>query len=164
MRHLVFLFCLLGSLSLRSQIYKTAIDLRLDNELFGFGLTQKLLPQVTAIGAMDFRMGNEIKGTALIRYHIKWAGRRINFYPGVGVHSGVKKDFGNFRGIDFTLGAEYKSVLLPLVVAYEFQPVIHTAGNHPDFYNLQSVLTVRYVLVKDKKKLFDSKNKKRKKD
>ncbi len=132
-----------------AQLYKTTAGIRLDNEQFGLALDQKIYKQLTATAAFDAR-SNDLRATGLLRYHIKILGRRLNIYPGAGVHVGTYKNYGSYHGFDLLLGAEYKLLLLPVVLSFDFQPAIHSGGSHPDWWNLQSVFSIKYVIHKQK--------------
>lgn len=138
---------------LSAQLYKTNIGVRLDESQFGISLDQKIYKQFTATAAFDAK-SNEIKASALARYHLKVLGRRLNIYPGFGPHWGVVKEYGEFTGFDLMIGAEYKLMLLPVVLSFDVNPSFHTGGNHPDWWNFQTVFSIKYVLVKDRAKFF----------
>ncbi len=144
---------LCGTFFLSAQLYKTNLGIRLDESQFGLSLDQKIYKQLTAQVAFDAKT-REIKATAFARYHLKVIGRRLNVYPGIGVHTGTYKDHGGFSGFDMLVGAEYKMMILPVVLSFDFSPAFHTAGHHPDWWNFQSVFSIKYILVKDKRKLF----------
>lgn len=149
-----FLLILIIPASLPAQLYKTNIGVRLDESQFGVSLDQKIYQQFTTTAAFDAK-SNEVKATAIARYHFKVLGRRLNIYPGLGAHWGVVKEYGDFSGFDLLIGAEYKLVLLPVVLSFDVNPAFHTAGHHPDWWNFQTVFSIKYVLVKDRAKFFE---------
>lgn len=140
---------ILLSINLPAQLYKTTLGIRLDNEQFGIGIDQRIFKPVTVSAAFDAR-SNEVRATALLRYHIKVIGRRLNVYPGIGAHAGVYKNYGSYQGGDLLFGAEYKMLIAPIVISFDFMPSFHTGGEHPDWWNLQSVFSIKYVIQKRK--------------
>jgi len=146
---LSFLFLFLVQLNLGAQLYKTSVGVRLDNEQFGIGLDQKIYKQLTATAAFDAR-SNEVRSSAFLKYHLKIIGQRLNVYPGIGAHYGVYKNFGEYSGFDMLFGAEYKMIIAPIVLSFDFQPSFHPGGSHPDWWNLQSVFSIKYVINKRK--------------
>lgn len=141
------------SFSLPAQLYRTNIGVRLDDSQFGLSIDQKVYDQFVVQAAFDAR-SNELKATAYARYHLKLIGRRLNVYPGIGAHTGVVKEEGAFGGFDLLVGAEYKMMILPVVLSFDVSPAFHTAGNHPDWWNFRTVFSIKYVIVKKKNRLF----------
>lgn len=137
------------------QLYKTNLGVRIDESQFGISFDQKIWGQLTAQAAFDAKT-NEVRATTFMRYHIKLLGRRLNFYPGLGAHTGVLKEYGNFHGFDLLMGLEYKIMIAPIVISFDVNPAFHTGGSHSDWWDFQTVFSVKYILVKDKKKLFEN--------
>ena len=158
-RLLIIALLWLSPLWLSAQLYKTTMGVRLDNEQFGIGIDQKIYKQLTATAAFD-AWSNEVRATALLRYHLKVIGQRLTIYPGLGAHTGLYKNEGSYNGFDLLLGAEYKLLLLPVVLSFDFQPSFHSGGHHPDWWNLQSVFSIKYVIVRQKGGLFEKWRKK----
>lgn len=145
----------IASLQVSAQLYKTNLGLRLDESQFGISVDQKIYKQFTAQAAFDARE-NEIRATAFARYHIKLLGRRLNFYPGLGAHTGILKEYGRYDGFDLLVGVEYKIMIAPVVISFDVNPAFHTGGSHANWWDFQTVFSIKYILVKDRKKLFEN--------
>ncbi|MBB6609756.1 hypothetical protein H7F15_01785 [Pontibacter sp. Tf4] len=157
------------ALDATAQKYRTALGPRFESDKIGLSLQQKLHERGTleVIGALGER---EYSGTALYEWHFPLLGERFNYYIGAGAHLGNLKDKGVFTGADAILGLEYKVNGLPFLLSADIKPAFHL--NHEDWVGLSSGVSVRYVLVKEKKKKKsiwpfgnkDDDNKKKKKD
>ncbi|NEM96496.1 hypothetical protein [Pontibacter burrus] len=132
-----------------AQKYRTALGPRFESDKLGLSLQQKLNERGTleVIGALGER---EFSGTALYEWHFPLLGERFNYYIGAGGHVGNLKDKGVFTGADAILGIEYKVNGLPFLLSADIKPAFHI--NHEDWVGLSSGVSVRYVLVKEKKK------------
>lgn len=150
MRFIAILYILLFSFIGQSQIYKTTGGIRLDDEQFGMSVTQRVLPSTSVELYADLASNNFQTGINA-RQHVKLAGRRLNWYPQAGAHIGTFKNYGSFGGVDIGIGAEYKFILFPAVISFDMMPSIHLAGNHPDWWNFNTVFSIKYIFVKDKK-------------
>ncbi|MFD2514141.1 hypothetical protein ACFSRY_09710 [Pontibacter locisalis] len=144
---IVCFFCGISMVS-HAQKYRTAAGVRIESDKFGLSLQQKLheqgtLEAIIAVGAREY------SGTALYEWHFPILGKRFNYYLGAGAHVGNLKDNGVFTGADAILGVEYKVNGLPLLFSADVKPAFHI--NHEDWINLSSGISVRYVLVKEKK-------------
>lgn len=137
------------TLSAKAQKYRTALGPRFESDKFGLSLQQKLNERGTleVIGALGER---EFSGTALYEWHFPLLGERFNYYIGAGGHIGNLKDKGVFTGADVILGLEYKVNGLPFLLSADIKPAFHI--NHENWVDLSSGVSVRYVLVKEKKK------------
>ncbi|PRY14868.1 hypothetical protein CLV24_103105 [Pontibacter ummariensis] len=149
-RILLIIVLLCGvSMAGNAQKYKTAAGVRLESDRFGLTIQQKLhesgtLEGIVAVGAREY------SGTVLYEKHYKLLGERFNYYIGGGGHVGNLKDNGVFTGVDAILGIEYKVNGLPFLLSADVKPAVHI--NHEDWVQLSSGVSVRYVLVKEKKK------------
>jgi hypothetical protein len=150
----LFVLVVFSSEKMSAQLYKTNLGVRIDESQFGISFDQKIYEQFTAQAAFDARE-NEIRATAIARYHIKLLGRRLNFYPGIGAHTGILKEYGRYDGFDLLMGIEYKIMIAPVVISFDVNPAFHTGGNHANWWDFQTVFSIKYILVKDKKKLFE---------
>ncbi len=153
-----------------AQKYRTAAGVRIESDRFGVTLQQKLHDQgtlegIATVGARDYSV------TGLYEWHFPILGKRFNYYLGAGAHIGNLKDKGVFTGGDGILGVEYKVNGLPFLLSADIKPAFHI--NHEDWIQLSSGISVRYVLVKEKKekkslwpfgKQNDGKNKKKNND
>lgn len=131
-----------------AQKYVTAAGVRLESERFGLSLQQKLHERGT-IEAILSVGSREYSGTALYEWHFPMLGKRFNYYLGAGGHVGNLKDNGVFSGVDAILGIEYKVNGLPFLLSADVKPAVHI--NHEDWVNLSSGVSIRYVLIKEKK-------------
>ncbi len=137
------------SIAGQAQRYKTAAGVRLESERFGLTLQQKIQEQATIEGIITIG-SDEYSGTALYEWHRPMLGKRFNYYIGGGGHVGNVKNKGAFAGVDGIVGIEYKINGLPFLLSADVKPAVHF--NHPDdWVGLSSGISVRYVLVKDKK-------------
>lgn len=145
---LLLLFVCL-SFGASAQKYRTALGPRFESDKFGLSLQQKLNERGTleVIGAVGER---EVIGTAMYEWHFPLLGERFNYYIGAGGHVGNLKDKGVFTGADAILGLEYKVNGLPFLLSADIKPAFHV--NHENWIDLSSGVSVRYVLVKEKKK------------
>lgn len=131
-----------------AQKYRTAAGVRLESDRFGLTLQQKLHEQGTIEGIVQIG-SREYSGTALYEWHFPMLGKRFNYYLGAGGHLGNLKDSGVFTGVDGILGIEYKVNGLPFLLSADVKPAVHI--NHEDWIHLSSGVSVRYVLLKEKK-------------
>lgn len=149
-KKLLFVFCLACAVSVagHAQKYRTALGPRFESDKFGISLQQKLHEKGTIEGIVAVG-SNEYSGTALYEWHFPLLGKRFNYYVGAGAHVGNLKDSGVFTGADAILGIEYKVNGLPILLSADLKPALHI--NHTDWVDLSSGVSVRYVLVKEKK-------------
>ncbi len=151
MKKILTILCLtLGFATIsQAQVYRTAAGVRLDSDRFGVSLQQKIHERGTIEGI--FSVGSrEYSGTALYEWHFPILGRRFNYYLGAGGHVGNLKDSGVFTGVDAILGVEYKVNGLPFLLSADVKPAVHI--NHEDWVDLSTGISIRYVILKEKKK------------
>lgn len=149
-KRLVLIGCLLCGISIASeaQKYRTAAGARIESDRFGLTLQQKLhdrgtIEAIAAVGSRDYSL------TGLYERHFPLLGERFNYYLGAGAHVGNLKDKGVFTGGDVILGVEYKVNGLPFLLSADVKPAFHI--NHEDWIQLSSGISIRYVLIKEKK-------------
>ncbi|MCX2740698.1 hypothetical protein [Pontibacter anaerobius] len=149
-KRLLLLMVLLGGLSMaaEAQKYRTAAGVRLESDRFGVSVQQKLHEKGTLEGIVQVG-SREYSGTVLYEWHRPILGKRFNYYLGAGGHIGNLKDSGVFTGVDGILGVEYKVNGLPFLLAADVKPAVHI--NHDDWVHLSSGVSIRYVIVKEKK-------------
>ena len=136
-----------------AQKYRTAAGLRFSSGLYGLTVQQKVLPRTTLDGLL-LAGPREVAGTVLAERHFGLLGPSLNYYLGAGAHVGRHKATGAFGGLDALAGVEYKIALSRFVVAADFKPSIEF--NSADWARFATGLSVRYVLLRDKKTgLFD---------
>jgi hypothetical protein len=54
------------------------------------------------------------------------------------------------------MGIEYKIMIAPVVISFDVNPAFHTGGNHANWWDFQTVFSIKYILIKDRKKLFEN--------
>jgi hypothetical protein len=146
---LFFLILSAASIQVHAQKYRTAAGVRFESDKVGFSIQQKVHDRGTIEGIASVG-AREYSGTALYEWHFPLLGERFNYYLGGGAHVGNLKDHGVFTGADAILGLEYKVNGLPFLLSADIKPAIHI--NHEDWIGLSSGVSVRYVIVKEKKK------------
>ncbi|WP_276498559.1 hypothetical protein [Pontibacter litorisediminis] len=150
MKRLLLLMVLVGGLSVAAQAqkYRTAAGVRLESDRFGVSVQQKLHEKGTLEGIVQVG-SREYSGTVLYEWHRPILGKRFNYYLGAGGHIGNLKDSGVYTGVDGILGIEYKVNGLPFLLSADVKPAVHI--NHDDWVHLSSGVSIRYVIVKEKK-------------
>ncbi|MCC9135813.1 hypothetical protein ACFSKU_17465 [Pontibacter silvestris] len=150
-KKLLFVFGLTCGIAVASQaqVYRTAAGVRLDGDVFGVTVQQKLHEKGTLEGIFAVS-AREYSGTALYEWHRRILGKRFNYYLGAGGHVGNLKDHGAFGGLDLIGGIEYKVNGLPFLLSTDIKPAVHF--NHEDWTDFSTGISIRYVIVKEKKK------------
>lgn len=146
--YLITLLLLSITTAASAQKYRTAAGVRLESDRFGLSVQQLLHEKGTIEGILAVS-SREYSGTALYEWHFPILGKRFNYYLGAGAHIGNLKDHGVFTGVDGILGIEYKVNGLPFLLSADVKPAAHF--NHEDWVQLSSGVSVRYVIVKEKK-------------
>ncbi|WP_114777517.1 hypothetical protein [Botryobacter ruber] len=146
--YLLILFLLGLATATQAQKYRTAAGARLDGNLFGVTVQQKILERSTIEGIFAVG-GRELSATGLYEWHRPLLGKRFNYYLGGGAHVGNLKDHGVFTGVDAILGVEYKVNGLPFLLSADLKPAVHI--NHEDWAGLSSGVSIRYVILAEKK-------------
>jgi hypothetical protein len=134
-----------------AQRYITAGGVRIEPELLGFTVQQRILPNTT-LEAIGLGNADQVSGHVLAQQHFKLLGQRLNIYVGGGFHFGTHKEFGAFYGPDLITGVEYKVNALPILLSLDFKPSIHL--NYEDFLTPSTAFSLRYVFIKDKRPAF----------
>lgn len=154
-RILILVGCLLSFGQLSAQRYRTAVGARLGT---GFGLTvqQKIFKQSTIEGIFQapIRSTDDAKITILYEEHKKLIGKRINFYYGAGFHKGWAASREDPDPSGATLIAGMEISLDRLNLSFDYKPSINMFSG-VRFFESQSALSLRYILVKQKKKKFN---------
>ncbi len=148
---LILLMLISGVQHCNAQKYKSAVGVRMDGGMFGFVYSQRFFKRTTGEVNVDFR-SREVKTTFVAKFHRPLTGKGLTFFGGIGYHLGNYKEFGGFSGSDFTVGFEHKILALPLSISFEINPSVHVTGEHPDWYTFQSAFSIKYILVRHKKK------------
>lgn len=168
---LVLFFLALFHFPAQAQRYRTTVGVRIGQNDFGITGQQKILPQTT-LEAIGLVSGREVSAIGLVEQHFPILGKGFNVYLGAGAHVGHLKDHGVFYGGDLLAGAELKLPIIPIVLSLDLKPAFHV--NHEEWGGVGGGLSIRYILVKEKKekkKLFgifnrkeDDRNDRRRKD
>ncbi len=132
-----------------AQKYRTAVGPRFESNKIGLSVQQKVHERGTIEGIASLGE-REYSGTLLYEWHFPLLGERFNYYLGAGAHVGNLKDQGVFTGADAILGIEYKVNGLPFLLSADIKPAFHIS--HEDWVGLSSGVSIRYVIVKEKKK------------
>ncbi|MBK8558040.1 MAG: hypothetical protein IPL65_20865 [Lewinellaceae bacterium] len=156
------IFCLLAflgiSTAISAQSYKTAVGVRLDQGV-NLTLQQRLTQKWTAEGILHTSLRSDDLGlTVLAERHHKILFRGLNFYYGAGAHYYTQSNSNrlenevskNVSGVSFVGGAEIS--LGRINVGIDFMPELHLSGDtvYPLEWN-RAAVSVRYILVKQKK-------------
>jgi hypothetical protein len=134
-----------------AQKYRTAVGLRLGSGNYGFTAQQRIFEKTTIEGLALLR-SREVTGTLLLERHFPILGPSLNYYFGAGGHAGRHKDYGAVGGFDAMVGAEWKLPIVPLVLSADFKPSVEF--NNEDWFRFPTAVSVRYVLIKEKKSSF----------
>ena len=134
-----------------AQKYRTAVGARLGSGNLGLTVQQRLAEKTTLEGLGLFR-AREVTGTLLLERHFHILGPSLNYYFGVGGHAGSHKDYGAIGGADALVGAEWKLPIMPFVVSFDFKPSLEL--NNDEWLRFPTALSLRYVLIKEKKRSF----------
>ncbi|GAB2946984.1 hypothetical protein GCM10027048_10000 [Hymenobacter coalescens] len=150
------LFVLLGFAALAArpaaaQKYRTAVGLRLGSGNYGITAQQRIFEKTTLEGIALLRP-REVTGTLLLERHFPILGPSLNYYFGAGGHAGRHKDFGAVGGFDALVGAEWKLPVVPFLIGVDFKPSVEL--NNEEWFRFPTAVSVRYVLIKEKKKSF----------
>jgi hypothetical protein len=135
-----------------AQKYRTAAGVRIGRDNFGVTVQQKVFERTTleGIGLVGTR---EVSATLLAEQHFGLLGKSLNYYLGAGAHVGVQKNDGGFGGVDAIAGVEYKIAFVPVVLSLDVKPSVEIS-NSDDWFRFPAALSVRYILIKDKKEGF----------
>jgi len=160
----ILLSCLM-MMEANAQKYYTAAGIRIGSEI-GITLQQKIVANYT-LEAMVQRgfFNRQTTVTALLEQHHKLFDKGLNFYVGAGPHMGFYKTGTIFKassethtavGATIIGGIELK--LSKLLLSFDYKPSINLVGGQ-QFFESQTGLSARYVLIEASKK--KNKNKKK---
>ncbi len=155
------------SITSTAQKYITTIGARVGTR-FGISVQQKIFEKSTVEGIFQTNIGgkDDILLTGLWEQHQKLIGKRLNFYYGGGLHKGwivnnnLESTLENPSGISLIAGVEL--TLDRLNISLDYKPLLNVFGGDR-FFESHSALSLRYVLIKSKKKKKDWKFWKKKK-
>lgn len=150
-------FLLLLPFNVFGQKYITAGGVRMSNEGFGLTVQQRLFEHATIEGiAMTSLTEGSIAGLLELHNNLLFT-KSLNTYIGLGPLVGTKYfSDTTYLGADVVLGLEYKILLLPIVVSADIKPTFRF--DNSDWFNLGVGISMRYVFIKDKKKLTNFRN------
>ncbi len=139
-----------------AQKYVTTVGARIGTR-FGLSVQQKVLKHSTIEGIFQTNIGgkDDIMLTALWEQHQKLIGKRLNFYYGGGFHKGwiINKSseyqLDDPSGVSLIAGLEV--TFDRLNISLDYKPVLNVISGE-QFFESHSGLTLRYVLIKEKKK------------
>ncbi len=151
MHRILFLFFTFLITQTHAQRYVTAGGVRFSNEGFGLTVQQKLFDHtsIEGIGQINF---NEASFTAMIEHH-----NNILFTKSFNVYAGIGPSIGTYLlsdssyvGFNIILGAEYKVLLLPILISADIKPAFKL--QEEDWFHMSLGLSFRYVFIKEKRK------------
>lgn len=145
------LFCLFLACSLLghrgwAQTYRTAAGVRFGTEI-GLSIQQRLWETGTIEGIVTSNK-NRWQAQALVQYHRRVIGRRINSYFGVGPHYGELINGGSYAGITPIFG--FEMTFFGLNLSYDYKPSFNVFHGSALLYH-DTGLTVRVILLKQKR-------------
>ncbi len=153
---LIFLALSTPGIFAAAQKYQTAAGVRIGSH-FGFTVKQRILKRSTIEGIFQTNLGSKDYNslTFLWEQHQPIIGKGLNLYYGAGIHKGwmVSKyselEIKDPAGLSLIAGLEI--TLGELNLSFDYKPVLNFSGGQR-FFEGQSALSVRYVLIKGKKK------------
>lgn len=139
-----------------AQKYNTVAGVRIGAR-FGLTVQQRVLKNTTIEGIFQTNIGgqDDIMLTFLWEQHQKLIGKNLNFYYGGGFHKGwmvnraAELELKDPSGISLIAGVEI--TLDRLNISLDYKPVLNVISGER-FFESHSALSVRYVLIKSKKK------------
>jgi hypothetical protein len=152
----------------QAQSYKSAAGLRVGSE-FGISYKQLISDRVTLEGILQRSFEAPVnRFTLLGAAHLPLITKHFNMYGGAGLHVGSHKTSSGLKdshgGLSLIAGAEL--TLGRLNISWDVKPAINIIGaNTYTWLDMNSALSVRYVLAKrteSNKKSKNQKNTKRK--
>lgn len=133
------------------QKYRTAVGARLGKSELGLTVTQRLANRST-LEVLGTASSNDLTATALFRQHQGFLGHALNFYFGLGPHIGDNQERGTFYGGTLVFGTEWKIPIFPVVLAYDWMPSL--SAHRAQRFNNSTAISIRYVILKEKKEGF----------
>jgi hypothetical protein len=122
------------------------VGLRVGTE-FGLTIQQKVWKTGT-IEAILTTNQQRWQTQALVEYHSKIIGRRINMFTGIGPHYGESMEQGSYAGITPIFG--FEATLFGFNFTYDYKPSFNIFHGQQHIYH-DSGLSIRIVLLKEKK-------------
>lgn len=159
--------------SIQAQKYRTAAGIRIGTEV-GLTIQQLIHDDVTIEGIVQKGFFNDLTTVSMLgEKHQKLLFKGFNFYIGGGPHMGFygKDRDGRKNTVGVTAIAGIELRLNDVVMSFDYKPAINIHGGERVF-DSQTALSLRYIIIKAKKKEAnwkfwekwgDNKNKKNKK-
>ncbi|MBK8848471.1 MAG: hypothetical protein IPO27_18785 [Bacteroidetes bacterium] len=147
LRTTVCIVILLGTGLCKAQSYLTTFGIRAGSD-YGITLQQRIFKSKLTLEGILQTSKYKYSATVMLQQHRRMIGKRINFYYGIGGHTGNDKAFGKFYGISPIVGAEL--TLARLNFSIDYKPAINIVGH--DWAHHDSAFSIRYVLIKQPKK------------
>jgi hypothetical protein len=138
-----------SSFSLHGQSYITAFGFRAGSD-YGLSLNQRLFNTKLTVEGILQTSKYKYSGTILLEQHRRLIGKRLNFFYGIGGHTGNDLAFGQFYGVTPIVGMELTVARLNITIDYK--PAINLYGREWAYHD--SAFSIRYVLIKQPKKHF----------
>lgn len=130
-----------------SQAYITAFGFRAGSD-YGLTLNQRVFNTKSTVEAIVQTSKYKYSGTILFEQHHKMAGKRLNFFYGVGGHKGKDLAYGKFYGVTPIVGVEL--TLARMNITLDYKPAINIEGSEWVYHD--SGFSIRYVLIKQPRK------------
>lgn len=137
------------SISLNGQSYITAFGFRAGSD-YGLTLNQRIFNTKLTVEGILQTSKYKYSGTVILEQHRRLIGKRLNFFYGIGGHTGNDLAFGHFYGITPIVGMELTVARLNITIDYK--PAINLYGHEWAYHD--SAFSIRYVLIKQPKKHF----------
>ena len=159
------IFTVLSVGELVGQRYITAVGMRLGPAI-GVTIQQRILERTTIEAIVQHRnFLDQTSAGLVLEKHLPLLFKRLNFYTGAGIqktwYQSPEYTGADPWGAQVIFGAELS--LARLNLSWDFKPVITLSSGDPLFQG-QSAISLRYIILKQKrKKLFGQNKGKRKK-
>ena len=162
-RSILFFAAFIFFQSAIAQSYRTAAGLRFDSDkALGLSIQQKIYDNITLEGILlSHTDDNAISAALLVEQHNKLLFKNFNIYFGAGVHktwndvnpnAEVEETIKGGAGPAGVVGVE--ASLGRFNLAWDVQPKANLWGG-TRFLNMSSGFTIRYIILKKKKKKFN---------
>jgi len=134
-----------------AQAYRTSLGLRLGSE-FGLTINQKMLDKVTFEGIyLSTLINDDQHFLGLIRMHQPLLSKRMNGYIGFGYGQKNKANTNdNQHVLPFQIGGELR--LSNLIFSIDYMPLLELSESNSNQIQNQLGISIRYILLKPKKK------------
>ncbi len=160
---ILFIAAMVLSLATYAQSYRTAAGLRFDSDkALGVSIQQKIYNNITLEGILlSHTNDNAISVALLVEQHNKLLFKNFNIYFGAGVHKTWKDTNQDTDLEEISKGGAgpagvvgVEASLGRFNLAWDVQPKANLWGGNR-FLNMSSGFTIRYIILKKKKKKFN---------